>query len=80
MIPKTNLFKGDRVRLSRSYVNHRPNIANRSISRIGTIVNDTLCSRQHSIKVHWDGNAKAGRYDDYAPQDLVLFEEEDVFA
>lgn len=89
MIPKTNLFQGDRVRLSQTYINGQKflvtksaghghggaAIFTKSVERVGTIVNDTLDPKQHAIKVCWDGNSEAHRKDEYMPCDLDLVEE-----
>ena len=75
-VPKTNLFKGDRVKFSQSYLRSQPGLPRRSRERVGTIVNDTLSVRAEYIKVCWDGNADAHRKDYFLPNDLVLYEEE----
>jgi hypothetical protein len=87
-IPKTNLFKGDRVRLSQSYINSQEIIAEGVAERnngcftlkdkIGTIVSDTRRKDHEYIHVIWDGNAKYDRKYGYMPCDLVLVEEDIV--
>lgn len=91
VIPKTNLFKGDRVRLSKRFIASmeimrsatpgRRELAIFEVNkgRLGTIVNDTLDPDEEFIRVHWDGN-KCSNYhqDSYTPEDLVLVEEEET--
>lgn len=73
-VPKTNLFKGDRVKLSpKAYT---PLTKMKSKVRVGTIISDTLNPNADHILVHWDGCAQWNRSDKYQPDELVLFEEE----
>jgi hypothetical protein len=80
-IPTTNLFKGDRVKLSKTYIASQEIMGTGNMdkcrNRIGTIVSDTLKPQNHYIKVHWDGNIKANGKDVYMPDDLILYEEEE---
>lgn len=93
MIPKTNLFKGDRVRLSARYVasmeimrsstpgRRELGILEATRVRLGTIVNDTLDPDEEFILVRWDGNKKPNyHHDSYNPDDLCLVEEEETVA
>ncbi len=76
---KTNLFKGDRVKLSQRYINSHDGLTRFVLDRVGTIVTDTTGLRyEGEIKVHWDGNVKANRCDAYAPDELTLVEGEDA--
>ncbi len=85
-VPKTNLFRGDRVKLSQSYINTQEilseGIATRNNGphtlkdKIGTIVSDTCRHDNEYIHVHWDGNATYDRKYGYMPVDLVLYEED----
>jgi hypothetical protein len=84
-VPKTNLWRGDRVKLSRTYINSMQirmeadefaKTVARYRSRIGTIITDTLNPQANSIRVHWDGNAKANQKDTFMPDELTLYEEE----
>jgi hypothetical protein len=85
-VPKTNLFKGDRVKLSQSYINSQEIISEGIAQRnngphtlhlkIGTIVSDTLRHDNEYIHVIWDGNQKYDRKYGYMPCDLVLVEDD----
>jgi hypothetical protein len=87
-VPTTNLFRGDRVRLSQSYITSQEivsaGIATRNNGphtlkdKIGTIVSDTCRPDNHYIHVHWDGNKGYDRKYGYMPCDLVLVEEDVV--
>ena len=81
-LPKTNLFKGDRVRLTRNYLTslkfrnpHSP--IGKLAPRVGTIVSDTLEPRFEVIVVHWDGCKFPILRSDrgYQPDDLELVED-----
>lgn len=78
MIPKTNLFKGDVVQYSKSYINTQQVVGRLGFAkhkdRIGVIETDTLKPTNHNIKVRWKGNRKANACDLYMPDDLVLYE------
>lgn len=82
-VPKTNLFKGDRVTLSHRYF-VRQKILNKHAptgkwrGRTGTIVSDTLDTTYEVIIVWWDGCQKPSLRRDrgYTPEDLVMIEEE----
>jgi hypothetical protein len=76
MAIKTNLFQGDRVKLSKMGV--REGMSQKTIDRIGTIWNNTLHPKAECLRVHWDGNAGPGNKDYYEPDELVLYEEEEV--
>ena len=89
-IPKTNLFRGDRVKFSKSYINGQRFVESnrkdgtgggtmlkKNYLRIGIIVNDTLDPKQDTIRVKWDGNSNAHRRDEYMPVDLELVEDEE---
>lgn len=80
-VPRTNLFKGDRVRLNPQYVEaqkvrspHYP--AARYSGRTGTIVSDTLDPRFDVIIVQWDGCKTPSLRSDrgYDPDALELVE------
>lgn len=84
-LPKTNLFKGDRVRLAPRYVQYMLSInkhtpMNRYANRVGTIVSDTLDPRFNVIVVHWDGCNKPLLRSDrgYDPDTLELVEEDEL--
>lgn len=85
-LPKTNLFKGDRVKLTPRYINRfalscsntNRGVIDRAKRRIGTIVSDTLNPYAEHIRVRWDGNKVSNRQDQYMPDDLTLYEEEDA--
>jgi hypothetical protein len=81
-LPKTNLFRGDRVRLRPAYVQsqiarspHYP--TSRYSNRVGVIVSDTLDPRFDVIVIHWDGCNKPLLRSDrgYHPDDLELVED-----
>ena len=73
---KTNLWKGDRVRLSEAYLASQNKLARKSKDRTGTIVSNTSLAIAKWITVRWDGNEKANRCDQYTPEELTLYEEE----
>lgn len=81
-VPKTNLFKQDRVRLSKTYLvmmellGH--NVHEGVRTRLGTIISDTLAKQCEYITVLWDGNTVPNRKDVYTPDDLDLYEEEEL--
>lgn len=79
---KTNLFKGDRVKLSQPFINARMTTQNgvsRKVrERIGTVTNDTTRSNASAIIVLWDGKTTINHHTDhYQEGDLVLVEEEE---
>lgn len=82
-VPKTNLFKDDRVTLSPQYF-VRQKILNKHAptgkwrDRVGTIVSDTLDPSYDAITVWWDGCLKpeCRRDRGFSPDDLVIIEEE----
>jgi hypothetical protein len=81
-LPPTNLFKQDRVRLSKRYkvmmdlLGH--GVSENVRARFGTIISDTLSKQVEYITVLWDGNTVPNRKDVYMPDDLELFEEEEL--
>jgi hypothetical protein len=84
-LPKTNLFQGDRVRFSKSYITsmeilgtlNGPDMTNNiQKDRVGTIVSDTLHPLAAFIRVHWDGKKTADTKDRYMPDELELVEDD----
>jgi hypothetical protein len=75
---KTNLFIGDRVRISRIGLRVSKSRARHFPARTGTIVTDTLAPDATYICVHWDGNSKASMIERFPPEELVLYEEPEV--
>jgi len=82
MAIKTNLFRGDRVKLSKRFINMLDIISDsggtpkKLRERVGTITTKTLSVNARFLWVHWDGNKAAHDHDLYTPEDLVLYEEE----
>lgn len=81
-LPPTNLFKQDRVRLSKTYMvmmellGH--SVSENTRNRLGVIISDTLSKQVEYITVLWDGNTVPNRKDVYMPDDLELVEEEEL--
>jgi hypothetical protein len=81
-LPPTNLFKGDRVRLSKTFL-VMMELLGHSVQegvrdRTGTIISDTLSKQVEYITVLWDGNTVPNRKDVFMPDDLILYEEEEL--
>lgn len=81
-VPRTNLFRGDRVRVTERYLvclklrsSQAP--VGRYGSRVGTIISDTLDPSFDVIVVHWDGcvRPELRRERGYQPEDLELVED-----
>jgi hypothetical protein len=81
-LPPTNLFKQDRVRLSKTYLvmmellGH--GVSETTRNRFGVIISDTLSKQAEYITVLWDGNTVPNRKDVYMPDDLELVEDEEL--
>jgi hypothetical protein len=76
-LPKTNLFKGDRVRLSDAFLATRKHDRHKFAAKRGVIITDTLNPNAEFISVVWGDNKRSGKNDVYMPIDLTLWEDED---